>query len=115
VWAALNQTLGGKLIKSALASTEHYETKSKVGTVGCSLPTTKLENDPILIKTPWWGGSGCPDCPVEYATSTCSLGDHPAYVVRATDANDVATAVKFADQYNVRLVVKNTGHDFMGR
>lgn len=35
--------------------------------------------------------------------------------MKALSAEDVAGAVKFAAKHNLRLSVKNTGHDFMGR
>ena len=69
----------------------------------------------MLVKTPWWGGFGCPDCPAKYAIDTCSLGNHPLIVVKAQNARDVSEAVKFAGSHNLRLIIKNTGHDFLGR
>lgn len=39
----------------------------------------------------------------------------PDYRFDATSADDVAKAVKFAAQNNVRLSVLNSGHDFLGR
>jgi hypothetical protein len=36
-------------------------------------------------------------------------------VVNATTESDVSKAVKFAADHNLRLVIKNTGHDFLGR
>ena len=75
----------------------------------------KFWKDPVLVKSPWWGGFGCPNCPARYATETCSLGNHPVVVVKAESAIDVSEAVRFASIHNLRLVVKNTGHDFLGR
>jgi FAD/FMN-containing dehydrogenase len=37
------------------------------------------------------------------------------YAVAAEDASDVMAAVVFARQHGVRLVVKGTGHDYLGR
>ena len=37
------------------------------------------------------------------------------YAVAAESAEDVAAAVKFAREHGVRLVVKGTGHDYLGR
>lgn len=37
-----------------------------------------------------------------------------AYAVRARNANDVAAAVNFARTHNLRLVVKGTGHSYLG-
>lgn len=39
----------------------------------------------------------------------------PAYLVAATSARDVSKAVRFAARYNLRLRIKNTGHDYLGR
>lgn len=38
-----------------------------------------------------------------------------AYAVAAEDASDVAVAVKFATAHHLRLVIKGTGHDYLGR
>lgn len=38
-----------------------------------------------------------------------------AYAVVAHDAADVAAAVRFARRHSLRLVVKGTGHDYLGR
>lgn len=45
----------------------------------------------------------------------CDLGPAPVYTVNATKADDVAAGIKFAKDNNVRLVIKNTGHDIVGR
>ncbi|HEY6578777.1 MAG TPA: FAD-dependent oxidoreductase, partial [Rhizomicrobium sp.] len=37
-----------------------------------------------------------------------------AYAVRVRDASDVSAAVNFARDYNLRLVVKGTGHSYLG-
>jgi hypothetical protein len=71
--------------------------------------------DPVLTRTPWWQGFNCDECPAKYARDTCSLGNLPTYVVDAHSTQDVAAGVRFANRFNLRLVVKNTGHDFMGR
>lgn len=45
----------------------------------------------------------------------CELGTYVRYAVNATGAEDIAAAVIFAREKNVRLVVRNTGHDYLGR
>lgn len=37
------------------------------------------------------------------------------YAVAAADADDVAAAVKFAHEHHLRVVIKGTGHDYLGR
>ena len=46
---------------------------------------------------------------------TCSIGSSPVYTVDATSAADVIKGVNFARQKNIRLVIRNTGHDITGR
>lgn len=41
--------------------------------------------------------------------------DHAAYTVRAETEEDFSATVAFAHKHNLRLVVKNTGHDWYGR
>jgi hypothetical protein len=47
--------------------------------------------------------------------STCTLGGFPSYVVNITNVAQIQLAVNFARIANLRLVVKNTGHDFLGK
>ncbi|KAF7324645.1 FAD-binding domain-containing protein [Mycena kentingensis (nom. inval.)] len=47
--------------------------------------------------------------------TTCGQGNVPLYSVEAETAEDVQTAVKFAAKNNLRLVIKSSGHDFLGR
>lgn len=59
--------------------------------------------------TPWFQNASCdPFTPVN---QTCSLGNYVSYSIRVLDANDAIAGVKFAQQNNVRLVIKNTGHE----
>lgn len=37
------------------------------------------------------------------------------YVINATTVEDVQAGVKFAKEHGIRLIVKNSGHDFVGR
>ncbi|KAK1148467.1 hypothetical protein N8T08_009472 [Aspergillus melleus] len=39
----------------------------------------------------------------------------PVYTINATSADDIAAGIKFAKDNNLRLVIKNTGHDVVGR
>lgn len=47
--------------------------------------------------------------------TSCGQGAIPPVGVDARRPEDVQAAVRFASQYNLKLVVKNTGHDYMGR
>lgn len=59
-------------------------------------------------------------CPlVNYAAGetpgTCSIGTLPRYAINATTLEDVAAGVQFAKHKNIRLAIRNTGHDSIGR
>ena len=46
---------------------------------------------------------------------SCSVGKNPVYTVNATNPRELAAGIAFAGKYNIRLVVRNTGHDVLGR
>lgn len=60
-----------------------------------------------------------PNCPLipfgEEADSRCGLGDSPVYTVNATEIEHIQSAVAWARSTNIRLVIRNTGHDLLGR
>jgi hypothetical protein len=45
----------------------------------------------------------------------CTLGGYPEYAVEATNVAQIQLAVNMARNMNMRLVIKNTGHDFGGK
>ncbi|KAJ3536494.1 hypothetical protein NM208_g6691 [Fusarium decemcellulare] len=45
----------------------------------------------------------------------CTLGNYVRYTVDARSSEDIIAALKFAEEKNVRFVVRNTGHDYLGR
>lgn len=48
-------------------------------------------------------------------SETCYQGRVPAYSVNVTTVEDIQVTVLFVLKYNLHLVVKNTGHEMMGR
>ncbi|KAF4595165.1 RNA polymerase II mediator complex component SRB4 [Ophiocordyceps camponoti-floridani] len=49
------------------------------------------------------------------ANAPCTARGYPPYVINASTAGHVKTGIDFARNHNIRLVVKNSGHDFIGR
>ncbi|KAG9095826.1 hypothetical protein FS749_009695 [Ceratobasidium sp. UAMH 11750] len=65
------------------------------------------------MQDPIWESLGCEiDTP---RNKTCKQGFVPTYSVAAQEASDVSKAVAFAAKHRFRLVIKNTGHDYLGR
>ncbi|PVH94043.1 FAD-binding domain-containing protein [Periconia macrospinosa] len=44
-----------------------------------------------------------------------TLGNYPVYSINVTGAKDVIGGMQFAQKHNVRLTIKNTGHDYQGK
>lgn len=57
----------------------------------------------------------CPPVPLGQSPGTCTLGVSPVYAVDCTNSLQVSLTIAFARLFNIRLVVKNTGHDMLGR
>lgn len=47
--------------------------------------------------------------------ATCTLGGISSYAINIADASMIAEGINFARENNIRLVIKNTGHDLLGR
>jgi FAD/FMN-containing dehydrogenase len=45
----------------------------------------------------------------------CTYGAYPRYVVNATTEEQIEQALMWAGKKNVRVVIKGTGHDLLGR
>lgn len=65
------------------------------------------------VMAPFFANQSCdPWTPRE---RPCELGTYVRYAVNATGSEHIAAAVRFARKKNVRLVIRNTGHDYLGR
>jgi hypothetical protein len=116
-WNALNATLGGQLIKPVPPGAVCHPDQ----------PTYDATNCPS-VKVAWTNFSSVLEAPVRSAWNNfdndtclpdsqypCSGAGYPQYVVNATNAAHVKAGVDFARKNNIRLIVKGTGHDYLGR
>ncbi|ORY70472.1 uncharacterized protein BCR38DRAFT_362324 [Pseudomassariella vexata] len=118
VWDAFNETLGGVLLKPPPAGAFCYEGPYYSADLCAFLQfnatfTSFWLDDPVDVLTRWPTGSTC--LPTLNPQGNCTQGGLPTYVVNATSVKHVQAAVNFARNQNIRLVIKNTGHDFGGR
>ncbi|KAF2399368.1 FAD-binding domain-containing protein [Trichodelitschia bisporula] len=121
-WTALNSTLGGRLIHYVPAG--HVCYGAAYNRPACLNYLFQWRNaswtgdDPGMTGAPFWAGNPCPPIGLMDPVGPeggCTLGRYPEYVVRVKGKADVSAALRFAAKWNVRVVVKNTGHDFLGR
>ncbi|KAG9195233.1 hypothetical protein G6011_00353 [Alternaria panax] len=118
VWASFNSTLGGALLKPEPLASVCYSGKScsaakceqlKGSWAGMNLHS----DDPASIMSQWASGNSC--TPTSQPNSNCTRGGWPEYVVKTTTVRHIQLAVNFARNKNIRVVVKNSGHDFNGK
>jgi FAD/FMN-containing dehydrogenase len=63
--------------------------------------------------TPFFTNNSCN--PFDPSSTTCTMGTYVRYAVNVTTVAHVQAAIAFAQKYNIRFVIRNTGHDFMGK
>jgi hypothetical protein len=72
-------------------------------------------SQPLGLAHPW--NITCP--PINFAAGehpvSCTLGPNPRFAVNATNVNHIRYTLEFAAHQNIRLIVKSTGHDLLGR
>lgn len=122
-WNALNRSTSGALIKTSPVASSCYSKTPFHSTTSCDdvqenwFYSDFHSSQPESIGYPYWANRSCVP-PNDYAydeTIGCELGGLPAYVINATDAEQIAFAARWATTRNLRIVIKGTGHDLNGR
>ncbi|KAK4158070.1 bifunctional solanapyrone synthase [Chaetomidium leptoderma] len=116
-WNLFNTTLDGALIQTVPLAASCYNNWPQHDAAACQDVISHWNdphfhvNDPTSAMFPLYQGRTCmpTDDP---SSSNCTLGGYAAYSVAVTKVSQIQLALNFARNTNVRLVVKNTGHDF---
>ncbi|KAL8845786.1 MAG: hypothetical protein Q9221_009076 [Calogaya cf. arnoldii] len=48
-------------------------------------------------------------------TSPCTIGNYVNYAVNVSEPTDIVKGLAFATEHKIRLVIRNTGHDYNGK
>lgn len=126
-WRSLNTTVGGNLIRQVPAAAVcHNSFTGPLGTVNGTYNAAACE----AVKAGWldedwtvsqpaeyiWNYASNSSClPTDDPNSGCSLGYVGVYVIMAKTEAHIKAGIDFARKNNIRLIVRNTGHDFLGR
>lgn len=116
-WSALNASISGQLLKPLPPAAVCDTSLSVFNKASCSYVASQYNSssfhaqDPVSVDQTNFENDACLPSP-EYH---CNLQQFPNYVVNATKAEHVQAAVNFARARQVRLIVKGTGHDYLGR
>lgn len=60
---------------------------------------------------PFFANQSCD--PWQLAERPCLLGNYVDYAVNVSSADDIVAAINFAQDNNVRFIVRNTGHEYV--
>ncbi|KAI8216233.1 hypothetical protein K4K54_013208 [Colletotrichum sp. SAR 10_86] len=128
-WESFNQTISGKLVRTVPLASVCYKSEPNYNEDSCNIflsnwTTWELHSsDPASVPS----SPSLKGCEPIYSNGTsingdpdagskgCSSGSLPPYVVNATDPGDIQRALAFAKDRNLRLAIKNTGHNGSGR
>ncbi|KAI0165160.1 FAD-binding domain-containing protein [Hypoxylon sp. FL1284] len=117
-WTRLNNTIDGVLLQPKPAAAVCYQGPD-FDAEQCQFLLTNARSshfwldEPLVALSEWAQGR---TCVLEMdPEGSCTRGGFPEYVVNATSVKHIQAAVNFARNKNIRLVIKNTGHDFGGR
>jgi len=136
LWSSLNDTVNGRLIATVpLPSVCHNGTPfNDYDEEACAALKTAWTNDqtlyvdihsicanrlltlfslrnPAEIMNPFTQNYSC--VPYTATSQPCELGNYASYSINVSRADDVIAGIKFARENNVRLVIKNTGHEYV--
>lgn len=67
-------------------------------------------NSPSSIMSAHFQNQSCE--PFSPEQNPCTLGNYVSYSINVTSTKDVTTGLQFAQKHNIRLVIKNTGHEY---
>ncbi|KAI0259514.1 hypothetical protein BC834DRAFT_1028892 [Gloeopeniophorella convolvens] len=114
-WAALNATTGGRLIAvvPSAKACEQLDCTDAQWTSGISArPSLALW---ILCVYNWEQDYNTPAQLCLHNGTTCAQGMVPLYAINATTAQHIQAGVQFAQANSLRVSIKSSGHDYLGR
>ncbi|KAH8800657.1 hypothetical protein F5884DRAFT_713644, partial [Xylogone sp. PMI_703] len=123
-WQAFNQTLSGRLRTTVMLSSPCFEDSPNFNNATCASIQANYFNGTFRQQTfgsmeeSEWEACGTANCYPPFlvpGATTCSLGRISEFYVDAETAEQVVTTLTFVRSHNIRLVLRNTGHDYLGR
>ncbi|KAI1344273.1 putative 6-hydroxy-D-nicotine oxidase [Xylariaceae sp. FL0016] len=120
IWKVFDLLTGGALIETVpigavcFTNSEHYDEAKCQDILDHWTESATHANDPTSVMSPLFQGKTC--MPQSGGDgSTCELGGFASYSVNISTVAQVQLAINFARNLNLRLVIQNTGHDFLGK
>ena len=121
VWDIFDALLGKALIPTVPIASSCYNTRwGKKDSTQCANVVSNFTNpylhegDPTSIMWPIFQGRTCMPSN-NTSEKQCAVGGYPEYTVKVTNVAQIQLAINFARAANLRLVIKNTGHCYLGK
>ncbi|KAL2126391.1 hypothetical protein VTI74DRAFT_1009 [Chaetomium olivicolor] len=125
-WQKLNNTVGGNLHVNIPPGAPCYNIfKGPLGDIStynaseCEKVTSNWYNEQFQVELPaaglWTYFTNDTCRPTTNPSDTCTLGYYPVMVIVAKSVAHIQAGINFARENNLRLIIRNTGHDFLGR
>ncbi|KAL2020586.1 hypothetical protein VTK56DRAFT_8174 [Thermocarpiscus australiensis] len=125
-WQKLNSTVGGNLRVNLPPGVPCYNTfQGLLGNVStynaaeCAKVTANWNDEQFQVELPaaalWTYFTNDTCRPTTNPSDTCTLGYYPVLVIMAKTVAHIQAGINFARDNNLRLIIRNTGHDFIGR
>lgn len=125
-WEAFNETIGGRLVATTpLAAVCHYDDFTAYDADACAalvdewpLPETHYLSSSSPM-APFWSNNTC--SPYSTPSAPCSSAGLVQYAVNVSAESleasiaDYRATLDFISKRNIRLVIRNTGHDYFGK
>jgi len=120
-WSDFNVTLGGKLISTVpIGSVCHthgeyaaYDPDACADLLSYwGYPVTHYETSSSPMAS-WFTNLSCD--PFLAPNASCNIGTVQRFAVNVSAAEDVQKTIRFTRDHNLRLVIRNTGHDYLGK
>ncbi|OOQ84385.1 FAD binding domain protein [Penicillium brasilianum] len=114
-WNAFNQSIDGLLMATVPLGTPCHapnfdEEKCKAIKDGWLLPDEHYKTSSSIM-APYFGS-----CDPFYPSSEpCPIGNLVQYAVNVSKPEHIIKTLEFTRKYNIRFIVRNTGHDYQGK
>ncbi|CZR58382.1 related to isoamyl alcohol oxidase [Phialocephala subalpina] len=117
-WANFNQSVSGALLQPPPPGGVCHSGEPNYNAVECpaveaawTISWAFHEDNPISSAENNWNNDSC----LPYPGYPCSGEGYPVYAINATTVEQIQTTINFARENNIRLNVKASGHDLIGR
>ncbi|KAK1970717.1 FAD binding domain-containing protein [Colletotrichum sublineola] len=119
-WDSFNQTVGGRLIATVpIGAPCHDSSFGAYDEAKCTAlqnvwgkAETHIQTSSSVMAA-FFANQSCD--PFLGRDARCIIGTYVQYAVNATGADDYVKTIKFAQDNNIRLTIRNTGHDYLGK